>query len=321
MAGERVRGGRLEVSCPICAADADFQTSVNGYQLQRCTSHACSHVFVDPRPSLDELIRLYDTTNSGLLNSDSWTLAQDYEAAPDVIKQHYRNIRIDWLTQRGYLKGHDTAVLDVGCSTGIFLRVLADEGFTAVHGLDLSRAHREFVQQRHRIPCAGSFAELPDAQFDLVTCYAVLEHTLDPLQFLRDARRILKPGGCVVLLVPNYQSWYRMIAREQWIWLVPPVHLQYFTPASLVLSVRRAGLDDVECVSTYSGTSTYLIVHHLMRVLRRSMPSTRRSGRTAMQPMINGIETLLHLGFFPISRMAARRDRHNELICVASRPS
>src|SRR5262249_10498674 len=141
--------------------------------------------------------------------------------------------------------------------------------------------------------CVESFAELPDAQFDLVTCYAVLEHTIEPLQFLQDAYRTLKPGGRVVLLVPNYESWYRMIAREQWVWLVPPVHLQYFTPASLMTAVRRAGLDDVECLTTYSGTCTYLIVHHLMRALGRSMPSTSRSGRGAMQPLIDGFESMM----------------------------
>jgi hypothetical protein len=124
-----------------------------------------------------------------------------------------------------------------------------------------------------------------------------------------------------VLLVPNYESWYRMIAREEWIWLVPPVHLQYFTPASLMMAVDRAGLDAVECLSTYSGTSTYLIVHHLTRILGRSMPSTRRSGRGVMEPVLNGIETLLRLCLFPISRAAAQRNRHNELVCVASRPS
>ena len=199
--------------------------------------------------------------------------------------------------------------------------MLADQGFTAVHGLDLSPVHREYVQRQHRIPCVESFADLPDAQFDLVTCYAVLEHTIDPLQFLQDALRTLKPGGCVVLLVPNYESWYRMIAREQWVWLVPPVHLQYFTPSSLTMAVQRAGLDDVECLSTYNGTCTYLITHHVMRILGRSMPSTRRSGRGAMQPVLDAVETLLRVCLSPISRAAAQRHRHNELICVASRPS
>jgi len=309
------------VTCPLCAADARFLTAVNAYALQRCTADACSHVFVDPCPSMDELNRLYDTTTSGLLNSDSWTLAEDYETSPTVIRQYYQNARIDWLTQRGYLKGHDTSVLDIGCSTGIFLKVLADQGFTDLQGFDLSRAHREYVQRQHHIRCAGSFADLPDARFDLVTCYAVLEHTIDPLEFLRNTRRILKPGGCVVLLVPNYQSWYRMLARQQWVWLVPPVHLQYFSPSSLAMAVRRAGLDLVECLSDYGGTYTYLLVYHVMRALNRSMPSTRRTGRPLAQSFLNSLETLLRVCMFPISRAATERHRHNELVCVGARPA
>lgn len=270
---------------------------------------------------MDELVRLYDTTNSGLLNSDSWTLARDYERSPGVIRQHYQDTRVDWLTQRGYLKGNSTSVLDIGCSTGIFLKVLADQGFTDLQGLDLSQAHREYVERQHHIRCVGSFADLPDARFDLVTCYAVLEHTIDPLDFLRNICRILRPGGYVVLLVPNYQSWYRMVARQQWVWLAPPVHLQYFGPASLAIAARRAGLDLVECLSGYGGTYTYLLVYHVMRALDRSMPSTRRTGRPATQLFLNGLEALLRACLFPISRVASRRDRHNELVCVAARPA
>jgi SAM-dependent methyltransferase len=277
-------------------------------------------VFIFPAPDAADLVRLYDTSEASIANSDSWIMARDYAASPQMVRQVYRRLRIDWLTDRGYLAGPHTSVLDIGCSTGIFLRVLADQGFHRLHGVDISPLHRDYVEQHHGIQCHSSLGEVPDACFDLVTCYAILEHTAEPLEFLRQISMKLKPGGRVVVLVPNYESWYRMVARERWVWLIPPVHLQYFGPNSLAKTIELAELEMVECRSGYGGTYTYLLAHHLMQVLGRPMPSTGRTGRPKTMLLVNGLEALLRVSLAPVSWLATRRDRHNELTCVAMKP-
>lgn len=309
------------MTCPICGAAARYLFNYQTYHLHTCTAAGCNHVFVYPTPGPDALEQLYDTTEATLANSDSWTLAQDYQKSPEVVRRLYQRLRIDWLRAQRYLTGPNTSILDVGCSTGMFLRVLADQGFTEVSGLDLSRTHRDYVEEQHRIRCYASLGSLPSARFDLITCYAVLEHTADPLSFLQHIHRALKPEGHVVLLVPNYRSWYSAIAGRHWVWLVPPVHLQYFGPDSLARAIDRGGLHVVEGRSDYSGTYTYLLVHHLMRAIGRPMVSTSRTSRPIAIALANGLEAILRLTLSPISAVAGRVKRHNELLYVAAKPT
>lgn len=99
------------------------------------------------------------------------------------------------------------AVLDVACGTGSWLAHFHRLGASTIAGIDLST--RAIDACRQRLP-AGEFhcgpAEtLPfgSAAFDVVTCMGSLEHFLDKPAALAEMRRVLKPGGCVVLLVPN----------------------------------------------------------------------------------------------------------------------
>ena len=71
------------------------------------------HVFIFPAPNAADLVRLYDTSEASIANSDSWIMAQDYAASPHMVRQLYRRLRIDWLTDRGYLAGPQTSVLDI----------------------------------------------------------------------------------------------------------------------------------------------------------------------------------------------------------------
>jgi SAM-dependent methyltransferase len=95
------------------------------------------------------------------------------------------------------------AILDVGCGVGQVVRALREEGFDA-RGIDVSapnvaEAGGDFcsVYDGHTIP----FAE---ATFSAVGAFNVLEHVEDPLAFLDDMKRVLKPGGRMVVSSPNF---------------------------------------------------------------------------------------------------------------------
>ncbi len=97
-------------------------------------------------------------------------------------------------------------VLDVACGRGDWLAALADCG-TQVSGIDISS--RAIDTCRRRLP-QGQFeigpAEtlpFPDADFDLVTCLGSLEHFLDQPAAMREMVRVVRPGGWVLVLVPN----------------------------------------------------------------------------------------------------------------------
>ena len=100
--------------------------------------------------------------------------------------------------------GAGKTVLDVGCGTGVFLRVAADHGAT-VCGLDASAALLEIA--RERVPeadlCQGDLQHLPyvDDSFDAVCGFNAFFYADDMVAALREAGRVAKPGAPVVIQV------------------------------------------------------------------------------------------------------------------------
>ena len=91
--------------------------------------------------------------------------------------------------------------------------------------------------------------------FHILYLYEVLEHQVNPEDFLLRCWDLLQPGGLIVVTVPNDYSEIQIVARDQlqlppW-WLAPPQHLHYFTPKTLQLVLRRAGFSLVDLRGTY----------------------------------------------------------------------
>ena len=100
----------------------------------------------------------------------------------------------------------DCAILDVGCGSGRMLDEL--RGYGIVSGLDMSPESVAAARARGHSVCLGEAAALPhdDASFDLITCFDVLEHTLDDRSTLREFARVCRPGGTLLVTVPAYES-------------------------------------------------------------------------------------------------------------------
>src|SRR4026207_1200549 len=96
-------------------------------------------------------------------------------------------------------------VLDVGCGTGANLLMLSKYG--EAEGVDISEDALAFCRERGLDKVKlGAGEELPydNATFDLVTAFDVVEHIDDDLAGLKEMRRVLRPGGRVLLFVPTF---------------------------------------------------------------------------------------------------------------------
>lgn len=102
---------------------------------------------------------------------------------------------------------HAPKILDAGCGEGTRLHLLAPSGARAC-GLDINRqainlARKQYPRHEYIVYNGGHFP-LPDTSFDLVYSTYVLEHTKDPKMFIDEMVRVLRPGGTLVLLCPNF---------------------------------------------------------------------------------------------------------------------
>ena len=133
-------------------------------------------------------------------------------------------------------------ILDVGTAGGAFLGVAKRRGWE-VAGCEPNRWMAEWGSEHYGIdiqPGTIFDMDLPDAHFDVVTLWDVLEHTPDPKTVLEECRRILKPNG---LLIVNYPDIDALVARRmgrKWVFLLS-VHLYYFTPATTRKMLEETG--------------------------------------------------------------------------------
>jgi 2-polyprenyl-3-methyl-5-hydroxy-6-metoxy-1,4-benzoquinol methylase len=133
-------------------------------------------------------------------------------------------------------------LLDFGCGGGSFLVRMAEQGWKVV-GLDASvGAVREIQESLGLEALVGSLPhpQLEAESFDVITMWHSLEHVHDPLMILREAHRLLVPGGRLLIAVPNIESWPFRWFQENWFGLDLPRHLTHFDPATLRAMLEKA---------------------------------------------------------------------------------
>jgi len=158
-------------------------------------------------------------------------------------------------------------VLDLGCGAGRFVAALDDAGCTPV-GVELASAALE--RARRVVPGADLRLVEPDGplplghgELDLVWCSEVLEHVPDALGLLQEARRVLCPGGRLLLTVPGHGRVRRVaIAAARFDAHFDPLgqHVRFFTRRSLARTLEAAGFEVVRLGSLGSS-----IVAHARR--------------------------------------------------------
>jgi SAM-dependent methyltransferase len=137
--------------------------------------------------------------------------------------------------------------LDVGCGAGYLGERLIRRGWR-VAGVEpdaraCERAREVGVDARH-----GTLAdvELEADAYDLVIFRHSLEHTPDPVGDLRKVARTLRPGGTLLISVPNFASRWRRAFGSRWFPLDLPRHRTHFTPEGMSLALQYAGLQATE---------------------------------------------------------------------------
>jgi SAM-dependent methyltransferase len=154
----------------------------------------------------------------------------------DSVRNAFRAHAVGWRARKG-------KVIDIGCGAGTLLRALKERGWTAV-GMDWNPANAARVAKAVGCEVAAgpdSLDTIPEKSMQAVAMMHVLEHEQEPGQLLSVARRILEPGGRIVVAVPNGASLTRALFGQYWAGYDLPRHRRIFTPRSLQACLERSG--------------------------------------------------------------------------------
>ena len=207
-----------------------------------------------------------------------------------ILKTLYR-MRVNRWTQYFSQPGY---AYEMGCGDGFMLDALRRDGWRVL-GSERNDEMLVIAREKLQIPVfAGDPETLPaEPTFDLIILFQVLEHLPDPAKTLSTLATLLKPGGRLVIGVPNYASWQARFGGTKWFHLDVPRHLFHYTPDSLSRALERAGL-------TVSDTNDVSPEHDpfgwVQTVLNRLDSRQNRLTRLLMQIDSPDPVNLLHLG-------------------------
>lgn len=218
-------------SCPVCGhSNAEDLFVKKGFCHVRCQS--CRLIYVNPVLTDDAAHKLYE-------QESSWVQVLDSGPQKEMDQKKFA-YGLDIVSP--YL--HGQRILDIGTGTGLFLEVARNKGFNPV-GLELNRATVERLREQgfEIIDTVLENSGLPDHGFDLVTLWEVLEHIMEPAQLLAQITRVLKPGGVLLVLVPNADSLVTRILHEQSGTFGGHSHVNHFHRAVLARLLESAGFE------------------------------------------------------------------------------
>lgn len=302
------------VNCPLCGG-GDHEAIVVGsdsstgamqtFCVVRCGN--CSLAFTNPRPT-EKCIgvfypadyRPYDRKKADRLLKEAAAVSVVREPFPNnvpaaedrtlgariaqwVLDRRARR-RLWWIPLRP-----PGRILDFGCGAGDFLQRMQKRGWR-VEGIDVSAKMARAIETGAGIRVHVGSLPHPSVErqaFDVVTMWNALEHVHEPRKVVSAARDALRPGGLLVVGVPNFDSWSCARFQQDWHALDVPRHLCHFTPKTLCALLRA---EQFEIVSVEQITPEGW--------LRKSAQRARTADRTS--PLLHAV------GWKPWGRLVAR---------------
>lgn len=245
-----------EVNCYLCGADAaaylyhDYQ----GNRYVRCRQ--CGLVYQNPRTETE-----YEETFWEATVDPDGTVRHLLEEREDKIKNRYRG-DIDYIHRLP-----PGRILDVGCGPGFFLSAI-DPAWEK-HGMDISEFTINYVREHYPDvrAYAGelSKASYADDYFDVIYCFAVMEHVDNPHEITQQMYRITRPGGIVIVSTPNIASFCARRFKGNYRLLSAP-HIALWSPRTLSRLLAEHGLRPFKIRYPFFGTR-YFNLKNIWRLL------------------------------------------------------
>ena len=178
------------------------------------------------------------------------------------------------------------SLLDIGCGVGGFLLAARDKQWKGI-GTEVSSACIQAARQKGLEVYLGNVTEaaMEPGSFDVIRMHNVIEHLKDPQGFLKEANKLLRPGGLLLLSTLNMDSFTVSFQKENWKHLIPHYHVHLFNTSNLRLLLNKTGFT-VKRLRTRgfrSNNRHYLTAYVLYHVLNVPAKVLRKGHRMYLE--------------------------------------
>jgi len=295
------------VTCDLCGSaarepvlhlrDLLAHTTDLSLPLMRCRD--CGLLYLSPRPTAETLGAYYP--------SDYAPFERRGLAGWAKARLTRREVTALWP-----LLAPPARVLDLGCATGDLLQAIREHGNDHLIGIEPSERAAAIARSRGLDVRTDDLrgTALPAASLDIALVSHVIEHLPSPSDALAELRRVVRPGGHLVIWLPNGDSLAARVWRDAWIGYDAPRHLYTFTPRTLRALLDRHGFAVERVRHEWVGLEWSWGLR--LRVRQRWGDGTVDRALSLLHPLLTTV-------FTPISALAAARGRAGRIRVVARR--
>lgn len=220
---------RLYSLCPICGSpEIKDKWLVKGFTISRC--YSCDLLFVRNQLTQEELAPYYEIADTDFVYNDprnEENLIFYFKNAKKLIEKRISSGRI----------------LDIGCSSGLFLDVM--DGWER-HGIEFPSQAGDVAREKYgksiHLGALETYSGEPE-YFDCITFFDSFDHMLNPIDVLAQVKKLLKPGGVLLIKVHDTGCLYARISGKSLYSIVPPYHVFFYTRSSLENVLVQAGFE------------------------------------------------------------------------------
>jgi 2-polyprenyl-3-methyl-5-hydroxy-6-metoxy-1,4-benzoquinol methylase len=218
--------------------DSDYS-----FTVVRCKS--CGLCYTCPRPNIHQLIKHFYPDDYNCYRHKDDTGASRLGFMDRFFDERTNGPRRRRLNK--YFNGRDVSLLDVGSGDGSLLKYLKRKTTWKLRGVEPNASVAESVRRCNLDIDCGLLEDIhyPDSSFDAITLTHVLEHVENPMQLLRETARILRPGGALLIEIPDIDALDRRLFGRFWWGYHLPRHTTHYTQRTLEMLSAAAGFTTV----------------------------------------------------------------------------
>ena len=236
----------IDSKCSICYEPVIFWTKKGAYSIFECPT--CGFGQVLPKLTLADIHVLYDQSGH-----DSQEVKRKNVELPDVLnkEKEYPNSTIDakniFQTCLSISRSPLKSLLDIGAGYGFFSHEFLKQGFK-VDAIEMAANEGKIFKELNGFePYNCAFEEYKtDKLYSHILMSQILEHVIDPEDWIKRANALLEKEGLLIIALPNFGSIFKKVMHEKEPFIIPPYHLNYFTKKSLSQLLERNGFDIIE---------------------------------------------------------------------------